>query len=237
MENEKNYLPSHIAIILDGNGRWAEKRGLDRSQGHKKGSETVKTIVDYCDKIGIKYITLYAFSTENWQRPDSEVNEIMRLLRLYLNELKKYAQRNAKITVLGDTSKLPLDIRGQIKEVENETKNNTGISVNIAINYGGRQEITAAASKIAALVAYKELTPDDITPDLFEKFLYTSSIPSPDIILRPGGEKRLSNFLLWQSAYSELIFSDVLWPDFTTHDLDLAIEEYRRRNRRYGGIK
>lgn len=229
-------IPRHIAIILDGNGRWAEKRGLPRFKGHSKGSETVRDIVDHCNKIGIEYITLYAFSTENWKRPKEEVDEIMRLLRKYLDEIGKYADKNAKITVLGETEGLPSDIRGKIMEAIENTRNNTGIKLNIALNYGGRQEITNAAKKIASLVKRGELEPEDITENLFEKFLYTGEMPSPDIILRPGGEKRISNFLLWQGAYSELIFEDVLWPDFTKDDLDRAIDEFNHRNRRYGGV-
>ena len=230
-------MPRHIAIILDGNGRWAEKRGLPRYKGHSKGSETVRDIVDYCDKIGIEYVTLYAFSTENWKRPKEEVEEIMRLLRKYLDEIGKYADRNAKITILGETEGLPSDIRGKIMEATENTRNNTGIKVNIALNYGGRQEITNAAKKIASLIKRGELEPEDITENLFEKFLYTGDMPSPDIILRPGGEKRISNFLLWQGAYSELVFEDVLWPDFTKDDLDRAIDDFQHRNRRYGGVK
>ncbi|MEG1972028.1 MAG: polyprenyl diphosphate synthase [Oscillospiraceae bacterium] len=235
MEKDE-HMPQHIAIILDGNGRWAKLKGLTRSEGHKKGSETVKKIVDYSDKIGIKYITLYAFSTENWQRPKSEVDEIMKLLDSYLDESQKYADKNAKIVILGDVSKLDIPLRKKIKETERLTAKNTGITVNIAINYGGRQEIIEAAKKVASLAAIGEIEINDITPSFFENFLYTKEQPSPDFVLRPGGEQRLSNFLLWQSAYSELIFSSVLWPDFTTDDLDLAIAEFKKRNRRFGGI-
>lgn len=235
MENEKN-MPRHIAIILDGNGRWAKSRGLSRSEGHKKGSEVVKQIVDYSDKIGIKYITLYAFSTENWSRPREEVEEIMQLLNIYLDQAQKYAERNAKIVILGDVSPLNTALCKKIKETERLTAKNTGITVNIAINYGGRQEIVEATKKIAALAALGEIETDDITLSFFENFLYTKGQPTPDFVLRPGGEKRLSNFLLWQSAYSEFVFSKVLWPDFTPGDLDLAIEEFKNRNRRFGGI-
>ena len=237
MDNSCNDMPRHIAVILDGNGRWAEKRGLPRTKGHLKGSEQVGKIVEHCEKTGIEYITLYAFSTENWKRPKEEVDEIMRLLRKYLDELSHYADRNAKITVLGDIDGLPKDIKLKILEVEERTKSNTGIHINIALNYGGRQEIVAASQKIASLVKRGELLPEDITENLFQKFLYTGDMPSPDIILRPGGEKRISNFLLWQGAYSELIFRDILWPDFKESDLDDAIEEFKQRNRRFGGVK
>ena len=237
MDNSCNAMPRHIAVILDGNGRWAEKRGLPRLKGHTKGSEQVRKIVEHCEKLGIEYITLYAFSTENWKRPEEEVNEIMRLLRKYLDELSRYADRNARITVLGDIEGLPEDIKLKVLEVQERTRDNTGIHINIALNYGGRQEIVTASKKIASLVKRGELLPEDITENLFEKFLYTGDMPSPDIILRPGGEKRISNFLLWQGAYSELIFRDTLWPDFEEKDLDDAIEEFKSRNRRFGGVK
>ncbi|HAN44029.1 MAG TPA: isoprenyl transferase [Ruminococcaceae bacterium] len=235
-QQTKNAMPVHIGIIMDGNGRWAKKRGLPRKAGHKQGAEALKKISDYCLKIGIKYLTVYAFSTENWSRPKDEVDSIIDLLRSFFKEVSNYSDKNAKINFIGDINPLPDDIKQSIEKIQNDTAHNNGFVMNIAFNYGGRNEIVNAVKKIAAMVANNELQADSITEETISNNIYTCGQPDPDLIIRPSGEYRLSNFLLWQSAYSELVFMNVLWPDFTTDNLDSAIEQYRLRNRRFGGI-
>lgn len=231
-------LPVHIGIIMDGNGRWAQKRSLPRQVGHRVGAQTFREITRYCEKIGIKYLTVYAFSTENWRRPKSEVDGLMKLFKEYLEEsLTDFRNENIKTRFIGDISALSPDIRELMREAEELTKDKTGLCLNIAINYGGREELANAAKKIARDVAEGRLSVDDITEEQFENYLYTAGQPDPDLILRPSGEYRTSNFLLWQSAYAEYVFMDVLWPDFKPDDLDRALHEYAKRNRRFGGVK
>lgn len=229
-ETGRDNLPAHIGIIMDGNGRWAKKRGLPRNVGHRRGAEVLKKITTYADEIGIKAITAYTFSTENWKRPKQEVDGIMALLREYLSDYKKnLGDKNAVIKVIGNTSVLDEDIRELIAKTEEFTKDNTGVVLNLAINYGGRDEIVYAVNELLN-------SGDTVSGENIEKHLYTRNLPPVDLIIRPSGEKRLSNFLLWQSAYSELWYDDVLWPDFTTDDFNRAIMDYCGRNRRFGGV-
>ena len=229
-------VPTHIAIIMDGNGRWAKRRGLPRNAGHKQGAKVFQNICDYCRKIGVKYVTAYAFSTENWKRPQNEVDAIMELLRSYLKEASKQTRKDARLLFLGDRTPLADDLQRLMEKVERESANNTGITICIALNYGGRAEIVNSARELARMAAQGKLDPDSIDESLFESYLYTGGIPDPDLLIRPSGELRLSNFLLWQLAYTEFVFQDVLWPDFTTAHLDQAIDQYTKRNRRFGGI-
>lgn len=229
-------VPAHIAIIMDGNGRWANKRGLARSIGHRQGTKTLRPIVRRCQKLGVSYLTLYTFSTENWNRPADEIAGIMKLLREHFKEAERYASENIRIRVIGDISRLEEDLQKKLLKAEADSANNTGMTLCFALNYGGRQEIIHAVRSIASAVQSGELQPEAIDEAAFQQHLYTFDIPDPDLILRPSGEQRLSNFLLWQCAYSEFIFMDVLWPDFTPRDLDLAIAEYTKRHRRFGGI-
>ena len=230
---------SHIAFIMDGNGRWAKKRLMPREYGHVEGAKNFKKLVRHCGDVrGIKCITVYAFSTENWRRPQDEVEAIMNLLRQYLKEsLADFQQENIVVRFIGNREELAQDIRDLIEEAETSTAHKTGMTLNIALNYGGQQEITAAARALATKVANGELSPEDIDEKVLEQALYTEDQPPVDLILRPSGEYRLSNFLIWQSAYAEFVFMDVLWPDFKEEDLDRAFEEYARRDRRFGGVK
>lgn len=224
-------LPQHIAIIMDGNGRWAKKRGLPRSAGHSAGAATFKKIARYCNKIGIKYLTAYAFSTENWKRPESEVKGIMNLLRDYLKDSTNFKEENIRLHFIGDLTKLPDDINELIKKAEYDSKDATGLWVNLAVNYGGRDEIVNTVKKI---LKNKDITEQDITEEFISNNLYTAGMPDPDLIIRPSGEYRLSNYLIWQSAYAEYWFTDVLWPDFSSKDIDKAVEDFANRNRRFG---
>ena len=226
--------PRHIGIIMDGNGRWAKKRGLPRKAGHKKGADTFKKIVRYASKVGIEYLTVYAFSTENWKRPKDEVDSIIELLRSYLKDAKNYKKENVKTRFIGDLSAFDDDILKKIADAERESADFTGLTLNIAINYGGQDEILRAATKIAELS--KENPDTKVTKELFESCLDTAGQPPVDLIIRPSGEYRTSNFLIWQAAYAELIFMDTLWPDFDEKKFDQALEEYSKRNRRFGGI-
>lgn len=230
--NNQNNMPRHIAIIMDGNGRWAKKRGLPRNAGHAAGSKNFKEIAKYCNKIGIEHLTVYAFSTENWRRPKSEVDGIMNILRDYLKDSKNYIKENIKLDFIGDRSVLPEDIKELMLTAENDSANATGLVCHLAINYGGRDEIVNAVRTLIE----KEIPKSEITEQLISNYLYTANIPDPDLIIRPSGEYRLSNFLIWQSAYSEFWFSDILWPDFKPKDLDKAIEDFKARNRRFGGV-
>lgn len=230
-------LPQHIAIIMDGNGRWAKSRGLPRNAGHTEGSKTLKKIVEYAEKVGIKNLTVYAFSTENWKRPKSEVDALMSLLLEYLRRAEtELAGKTAKIKIIGDIDGLPIEVRQEAYKVMEMTQGNTALTLNIALNYGGRQEIISAVQKIAKDVEKDILQPMDITPELFEKNLFTYPCPSPDLVIRTSGEQRISNFLLWQCAYSEYYFTDVYWPDFSEKMFEKAIISFQQRNRRFGGV-
>lgn len=239
MDVKPESLPKHVGIIMDGNGRWAKKRGLLRSKGHKEGAKTFREIGEYAADIGIKYLTFYAFSTENWNRSPEEVAAIMNLFREYLEEAKEREGENEekqlRLRFIGDKSRLPDDINALIKEAEESTEKHNRVFINIAINYGGRAEIVEAAKKIAELAAKGELRPEDIKEQTLSDLMYTANQPDPDLIIRPSGEYRTSNFLVWQSAYAEYIFTDVLWPDFTCDDFDRCMRIYARRNRRFGG--
>jgi len=238
VELDLNNIPKHIAIIMDGNGRWAKQRNLPRSFGHKAGVETIREIVKECNKLNIKYLTLYAFSTENWKRPPDEVNALMKLLVEYLkNEFEELHSNNVIINSIGDISMLPLICQKELKSAYEKTKNNTGLTLNLALNYGGRDEITKAVVAIAEDVKKNKLSSDNINEDIISKYMYTSGMPDPDIIIRPSGEQRLSNFLLWQCAYSEFWYADINWPDFKAKDLHKAIADCQKRERRFGGIK
>ena len=229
-------LPRHIAIIMDGNGRWAKKRGLPRTAGHSAGSKTFKDIARYANKIGIKYLTVYAFSTENWKRPKDEVDNIMNILREYLKDAKNFKDENISMQFIGNIDVLPDDLKELIANCEEESKDATGMHLNIALNYGGRDELVHAVQGIAREVAEGRVECSEITEQLISERLYTKGQPDPDFIIRPSGEFRLSNYLIWQSAYAEFWFSDVLWPDFLPRHLEKAIDDYNLRNRRFGGV-
>ena len=230
-------VPRHIAIILDGNGRWAKKRGLPRTAGHAAGAETFRKIATYCKNIGVEYLTVYAFSTENWSRPEDEVKAIMKLLDRYLHEAIATMERDhIRMKILGDVSVLSPALRAEISETNEISSRYEGFQANICLNYGGRAEILQAAKRYAADLAAGKADAE-LDEAGFGGYLYSAGIPDPDLLIRPGGEKRISNFLLWQCAYSEFYFSDVLWPDFGTEELDKAIEEFNRRDRRFGRVK
>ena len=234
---EKMPVPQHIAIIMDGNGRWAKKRGLPRNAGHRAGAETFRRIASHCNEIGVKYLTVYAFSTENWKRSQEEVSGIMGLLERYLKEALQDMEKNhIRFRVLGDISRLSPKLQQLCLETMERSRIYTDVQVNFCINYGGRDEIIRAARKFAADVAAGNRSADSLTEADFENYLDSAGVPDPELVIRPSGELRTSNFLAWQSAYSEYVFMDVLWPDFSAEDLDKAIEEYNRRNRRFGGV-
>lgn len=229
--------PRHIAIIMDGNGRWAQRRMLPRSHGHKAGVDALKKTVRAAREFGIQYLTLFSFSSENWSRPEGEINELFALLRLFIRrDLAELHKNNVRVTVIGSRTGLPNDVLNLLVEAEILTRENTAQTLVIAFNYGSRDEIATSVKKIAKRVAAGELSIDDIDADLIEEHLYTTEIPDPDIIIRTSGEKRLSNFLLWQSAYSELIFVDCLWPEFGKNELANCIAEYGNRTRKFGGL-
>jgi undecaprenyl diphosphate synthase len=241
---EPDRLPCHVAIIMDGNGRWASKRALPRTAGHSVGAETFRRIATYCKDIGIEYLTVYAFSTENWRRPPEEIATIMALLEKYMHEaLLKMERDKVKMKFFGDTSILSPKLKELISEAEAKSKTFDGVQVNICINYGGRKEILMAAERYAKSLVEGEIAgkgkckDGELTEDAFSSLMYSAGIPDPDLVIRPSGEMRLSNFLLWQSAYSEFYFTDVLWPDFSERDLDDAIISYQNRQRRYGKIE
>ena len=236
----KELMPQHVAIIMDGNGRWAKQRGVPRVAGHRAGMEAMKKIVDHSDKLGIRYLTVYAFSTENWKRTAEEVSGIFGLLVTFVKrDLKELIDNNVRVEVLGDWSAIPEDARRSLEKTLSETKSNTGLQFNIALNYGARDEIRRSVADIAAKAKAGELDPEDVTEELIAEGLWTGKnhaySPDPELIIRTSGEERLSNFMLWQGAYSEFVFSDVLWPDFTPEEYEKCIAEYQSRDRRFGG--
>ena len=236
-QDVESKLPVHIGIIMDGNGRWAKKRFLPRSAGHRAGASNFRTITRYCSRIGIQYLTIYAFSTENWNRPAEEVGGLMRLFKEYLEEaLRDFMDENIRVRFIGDVSAFPAEVRQLIEEVEEASAPKTGMVLNLAMNYGGRAEITRAARILAERVKNGELSPEDITEETLSGAMYTAGQPDPDLIIRPSGEERISNFLLWQSAYTEFEYFDILWPDFKPKHLDEAIEKFNSRQRRFGGV-
>lgn len=234
---EQLKIPAHVALILDGNGRWAKKRGLPRTMGHKKGCETVEQTVEDAARLGIKYLTVYGFSTENWKRPAEEVGALMQLFRYYTKRLLKIAKaNNVRVKMIGERNKFAPDIIEGINRLEAETKDNTGLTFIIAVNYGGRDEITRAVRKVMEKAKSGELAPEEMTEQVFASYLDTAGIPDPDLLIRTSGELRLSNYLLWQLAYSEIYVTDCLWPDFNMEELLTAIRHFNRRERRFGGV-
>lgn len=235
-ENKK--IPQHVAIILDGNGRWAKAKGLPRNYGHKQGAKAVEDILVVARDMGIKYLTVYAFSTENWNRPETEVAALMTILKTYLkSSIKKSMKNNVRCQVIGERSRLSDDIRAAIEELERATAGNTGLTFTIAINYGSRDEIVRAVRKLADECKTGEISADEISEEMISKNLDTGSIPDPDLMIRTCGEQRLSNFLLWQCAYTEFYYTDIAWPDFDEAELQKAVDAYGNRNRKYGGLK
>ena len=234
---DMNNIPKHIGIIMDGNGRWAKKRKLPRNIGHKAGVEALRDVVKECSKIGVRYLTLYGFSTENWGRPADEVNALMKLLVEYLkSEFEELYKNDVVINNIGDITKLPLICQNALNNAFEKSKNNKGLVLNLAFNYGGRAELIMAFKKINKDIEYGKINKVDLDEKLVANYLYTAGMPDPDIIIRPSGEQRLSNFLLWQSAYSEFWYSDIYWPDFKAKHLHMAIHDYQKRDRRFGGI-
>lgn len=230
-------VPAHVGIIMDGNGRWAKRRGLPRSAGHKAGAENFRTITRYASRIGVKYLTLYTFSTENWSRPAEEVNALMELFQEYLEEaLRDFMDENIRVRFIGDVSAFSPKLQALIREVEESSAPKTGMVLNLAMNYGGRAELVRGAKEYARDVLRGKRDPDSLTEEEFSRYLYTAGQPDLDLLIRPSGEERISNFLLWQSAYAEFVYFDVLWPDFKPKDLDRAIEIYSSRQRRFGGV-
>lgn len=237
MDNELK-MPRHVAIILDGNGRWAKAKGMPRNYGHVQGAKTVEVICEEAYKMGIQYLTVYAFSTENWNRPKDEVDSLMKLLRNYMKTCLQTAKKNRMcVRILGEKSRLDGDIRTRIAELEEATKNNDGLHFQIAINYGGRDELIRAYRKIGQKIAAGELSPEEITEETVADALDTAGIPEPDLLIRTCGEQRISNFLLWQLAYTEFYFTPVAWPDFSKEELVKAVEAYNHRDRKFGGVK
>ena len=238
MESSELKIPQHVAIIMDGNGRWAKKKHMPRTFGHAQGARVLEQTLEDCDDLGVKYLTVYAFSTENWARPYEEVQVIMNLFRDYLiSAVEKCNRNNVRCMVIGERSKLDDDIIAAINNLENETRNNTGITFIVAINYGARDEITRGVREIAESIRKGEIDPADISEDLITAHLDTRAIPDPDLLIRTSGEERLSNFLMWQLAYTEFYFTDIPWPDFNKEELIKAIEKYSSRDRRYGNVK
>lgn len=237
-DEDMEKVPQHIAIIMDGNGRWAKKRGMPRNVGHSQGSKTVRKICEEAWKLGVKYLTVYAFSTENWSRPQEEIDALMKILRSYLKDaIKQCADNNMRVRIIGDISVLPEDMITSIKRLEEVSSVNTGLQFQIALNYGGRDEVLRAVKKAASKLAAEGKSVEDMTMEDIGNSLDTAEIPDPDLIIRTSGEQRLSNFLMWQSAYSEFYFTDVLWPDFDKKALEEAIVYYGSRNRRFGGLE
>ena len=238
MERKERKIPQHVAIILDGNGRWAKAKGMPRNYGHMEGAKTVEKICEEAWRMGIKYLTVYAFSTENWKRPQEEVDALMKLLRNYMKTCLKTAAKNDMVVrVIGDKTGLADDIRESIEELEKASANNGGLNFQIAINYGSRDEIVRSVRKVMEDVKAGKIEPEQMDEAMFDSYLDTAGIPSPDLLIRTSGEQRLSNFLMWQLAYTEFYFTDVPWPAFTKEDLEKAIEKYNSRDRRFGGVK
>ena len=236
--DENMVIPRHVALILDGNGRWAKKRGLPRTMGHKEGCVTVEKTVEIAARMGIEYLTVYGFSTENWKRPMEEVGALMQLFRYYMVRLLKVASaNNVRVKMIGERTRFAKDIIDGIGRLESETRDNTGLTFIIAVNYGGRDEIRRAAARLAADCAQGKRNPEEITEEVFASYLDTAGIPDPDLLIRTSGELRLSNYLLWQLAYTEIYVTDCLWPDFDREELERAIVQYNKRDRRYGGVK
>lgn len=229
-------LPQHVGFIMDGNGRWAKKRGLPRSFGHREGAKNFKKIVRYCKDIGLKNISFYAFSTENWQRPEDEVNTIMELFRDYIVDVRNFLSENTRMIFLGDKSAFDEDLREKMIKLEQDTAHYTEMNLMMAVNYGGRDEIAHAARLLAQQAVDGKIKPEDITEKSVADNLYTAGFPDVDLLIRPSGELRLSNYLIWQCAYAEYYFTDVLWPDFSPKELDKALIEFQNRNRRFGGV-
>lgn len=235
--SESQCVPRHVAIIMDGNGRWARGRGRPRTMGHRAGVDAVRRTIEASCHLGIEYLTLYGFSTENWKRPETEVSDLMGLLRLFLKkELATLHKNGIKVRIIGDRTRFADDIRDLLAKAEAQTRENTRLNLTIALSYGARAEITDAMREIAAKVATGELSPSDVSEDLIEQHLSTSGIPDPDLLIRTSGEQRISNFLLWQSAYTEFVFEDVLWPDFDRSHLEQAIDNFAGRERRFGAV-
>ena len=231
-------IPQHIAIILDGNGRWAKAKGMPRNYGHTAGARNVETVCQAAHDLGVKYVTMYAFSTENWNRPEGEVEALMKLLESYLKNCIKTADKNnMRVRVIGDTTRLSERFQERIRELEAASAKNDGLNLQIAINYGSRDEMTRAMRRMSEDVAAGKRKPEEITESVFEEYLDTAGIPDPDLLIRTSGEQRLSNYLLWQLAYSEFYFTDIPWPAFTKEELIKAVEEYNRRHRRFGGVE
>lgn len=237
-ESQSQFLPTHVGLIMDGNGRWAKKRGLPRNVGHRQGVQTFRKIVKYCKKLSIPYVTFYVFSTENWKRPQAEVDAIMNLLREYLDEVRDYAEENTRVIFIGERDRLSEDIRVKMDALERDSADFTAMTLILALGYGGRAELTHAAQSLAEDASAGRLLPAEITEELLAERLYTGlrDIPDVDLIIRPSGEMRLSNFLIWQAAYAEYVFMDILWPDFKERDFDRALKEYAVRSRRFGGV-
>ncbi|MEA2060230.1 MAG: isoprenyl transferase [Thermodesulfobacteriota bacterium] len=237
MNFNSDILPRHVAVIMDGNGRWAKKKMMNRIRGHEKGTDTVRAIVNACCEIGIEYLTLYAFSTENWDRPQTEVSALMRLLKKFsISERAEFIEKNIRLDVIGQKERLPEDVRTELDITMDKTRHNTRLAVNLALSYGGREEITRAAVLLAKDIASGRLMPEKICEKDLSGHLYTKGMPDPDILIRTSGEMRLSNFLLWQAAYAEIFFTDTLWPDFTKNEFIDILREYQTRDRRFGRI-
>lgn len=231
-------IPNHVAIILDGNGRWAKAKGMPRNYGHMQGAKAVEDCCEYAYNMGIQYLTVYAFSTENWNRPADEVDALMKLLRNYMiNSIKRAMKNNMCVRVIGDKTALADDIRTAIEDLEEKTKNNTGLHFQIAINYGGRDELRRAAGKMAEAVKNGTLQPENITEDTISSYMDTAGLPDPDLLIRTCGEQRISNFLLWQLAYTEFYFTDIAWPDFSKEEMEKAVAAYNQRDRKFGKVK
>ena len=231
-------IPQHVAFILDGNGRWAKSKGMPRTYGHIEGAKTVEKVCEAAWDMGIQYVTMYAFSTENWSRPQAEVDALMKLLHHYLSDcLKTSEKNNMQVRVIGDVTRLEKDLQERIKELEEFSAKNTGLHFQVALNYGSRDEITRGMRRMAEQIREGKISPEEITEQTIESFLDTAGIPDPDLVIRTSGEQRLSNYLLWQCAYTEFYFTDVLWPDFDKKELERAVQFYQTRDRRYGGVK
>lgn len=237
MSEENLKIPRHVALIMDGNGRWAKKRMMPRTYGHREGVKALHTVIRSLERLGVEYATFYAFSTENWSRPDDEVSELMRLFNEQLDSLTKYVGDNIRLRFIGDRTKLSAELQDKMAYYEQQSAEKTGMTVIIAINYGGYDEICRAAGKICELANEGYVLPKDVMPEFFQSFLDTKDFPNVDLLVRTGGEKRLSNFLLWQTSYAELYFCDTLWPDFNEKSVLAAIKEYSSRDRRFGGVK